>query len=394
MPTAQKLGAALAECARDNKPESTTWRQQLAPAVEQLVKAWWDHHVRQIQAGGGLHDGNTRQKKWTARDGAPFYGLLLALALLLAACAASAARMHAHVPAEAAFLCLLYCMSLLGFAYTNYVTTHRCGLLQGRHGDYEDILIVSALIPAVLAFIQYGRPAFVTHTLLPDAPVDGSVAAVSPALLMFVAVYFLGLHVPYLTRTGLLARSVSQRDIATAGFGGWLGLSFKLGGLVLGSIHHLRWAGEERQMLIRVAAYSAVIAGVAAVSVAVRERYSWHLHHWQMGLALLPLCHQRNVLWTAALQAVCVSQLVEGAARWSAAPLWHGHGHGHGVAVAVSASSGSTTPLPHDTGKAEADHKAQPQPEQQEKEARPQEQQQQQAQERPQAPRQAADSGS
>jgi hypothetical protein len=304
-------------------------------------------------------DGNAGVKGWRSRDGAPLYFLALVATLLVSL--PCVALLQVHFLRE---LALLQVITIAGFVYTNYVTTARLTLFCGKYGSAQDFLIVMLLLPVAKLCVRLralpaaaetgqewptaaaGPSRAILHEqcspLPPFSPLNplGGLAPNASWVLcvlqsfwlpedgdyglhVLLAVFVLGLHVPYVTRSGLLARSFSERDLASASFKGWIGVSVKLVFLLACFFFHLRWCFETGQLLLRLSLYAAVVLVLAGVSAAVRDDYYVHLHHWCCGIVLLPLTHTGSELWTAGLQGLCLSQFVEGAARWSCAPLWH-----------------------------------------------------------------------
>ena len=65
-------------------------------------------------------------------------------------------------------------------------------------------------------------------------------------------------------------------------------------------------------------------AGTSSDTPKARGRWYLHFHHYVAGLLLTPLCPSAlGKVHSLALLGLAFSQFVEGAARWSCAPLWH-----------------------------------------------------------------------
>lgn len=266
------------------------------------------------------------------------------------------------------FALLLLSCALLGFWYTNHVTSHRITWLKGKHADYRDITTVLLLLPPV-AYLGMGIGVHGWH--MPELLFSPSPAAVHVAVehdvasakggalwgmlelalgrerttgwspfvaqlvnagyapqtvygTLFLCSYWLGLHVPYITRPGyMLSRSLSQQDLATAGLRGGIGLACKIGFVFYWVLEHCMYLAQHDMLLSRLCVYMAFVLAVVGVSYSVRDWYYWHLHHWAVGALLTVCCHGTSPGWSMVLQGICLSQLVEGAARWSCAPLWH-----------------------------------------------------------------------
>lgn len=248
----------------------------------------------------------------------------------------------------------------LGFAYTNYVTTARRAWWRGAHGGYRDLLIVNAVLPlmtavCVMPWAQHLFPAVRadghplpfesshwhapagagagSNTLLPAAPQPlqfaaslGMVVARGGALLPCLALltgFLIGTHIPYLVRAGCFEKSISAVDVANSSARGFVGILVRIGLILYFSSHHIVWLVDTGQLLRRCVAYVAAIGGITLVSRAVRERYYFHWHHWCAGIMLCPLTTSSSPTLSLLLAGVCFGQLVDGAARWSIAPLWH-----------------------------------------------------------------------
>ena len=100
---------------------------------------------------------------------------------------------------------------------------------------------------------------------------------------------------------------------------------------------HFAWLQARGEVLWGAGATLAAIACIAAATWVLQPRgYYLHLHHWFMGLALSPLAVCEPPWWSGVLLGVALGQFVEGAARWSIAPLWnasHWHGASHAPAA-------------------------------------------------------------
>lgn len=159
------------------------------------------------------------------------------------------------------------------------------------------------------------------------------------SLMVLLLSYIGGLHMPYLTRTGLLSRSISAVDVATSSVGGFVGLAFKLTFIFSNIAIHIAWAlgqGFWNCFLPRAALYCSIWGSIIYISSTRSQRYYLHFHHWFAGIVLLPFCVSNYTNWSMVVVGISLSQFVEGAARWSCAPLWHAY-----PPAAVDASSTS-----------------------------------------------------
>jgi hypothetical protein len=288
---------------------------------------------------------------WTPREGQPFYAAALVtsfvglgLALRSAAPAAALPPLPpllralflvpetptAGVPgpetaATTAAVIFFFVLLNVGFAYVNFVTTNRPSLFRGKHGGFRDICIVNLGLPFVLRLAVF-VPRVHVHLFLAD---EGTLLPFP--FLTFYAWFLGGLHMTYVTRTGFLAQSISAvdiRDPSSARLSAMAQLAFKLGFIITNIVLHIVWlAGEGAGLLLnRILLYAVFVGAVATVTAVARARYYVHLHHWMMGLVLSPLCATDiGPAWCLMCLGFALSQFVEGAARWSCAPLWHAY---------------------------------------------------------------------
>lgn len=158
--------------------------------------------------------------------------------------------------------------------------------------------------------------------------VQAAIVPVYPVLVLGAG-FSAGLHALYATRAlkldGSISGKVLRQAVADSDVATLAAAAVKLG-LVAGAVRlHVVWLVAEGLFCSRMALYGAFLAALWAASGSARERYYVHVHHWFVGLVLTPLCHGPD--WGVALFlcGVATGQLVEGAARWSCAPLWHRH---------------------------------------------------------------------
>ena len=66
----------------------------------------------------------------------------------------------------------------------------------------------------------------------------------------------------------------------------------------------------------RLLCYFTVLSLLGWITIAIRHRYYLHLHHWFLGVLLMPLSHTSSPLLSLAAIGFCGAQFVEGAAKW------------------------------------------------------------------------------
>ena len=88
---------------------------------------------------------------------------------------------------------------------------------------------------------------------------------------------------------------------------------------------HFFWLQQHGGAAGGLVATLSVIGFLSFVTWALRRRYYLHLHHWFCGLVLSPLAVCDPPWWSGVLLGVALGQFVEGASRWSCAPIWHTH---------------------------------------------------------------------
>lgn len=142
---------------------------------------------------------------------------------------------------------------------------------------------------------------------------------------LYFAGALIGFHVPYAVRAGLFTGSLSGADMARASRWQAFGMVARIGIILFFLSFHVAWADEEGVLGPRAAIYAASIAGFAWLTRRLGERYYAHLHHWFMGLALSPLARTRSAGLALMLQGLVAAQAIDGAARFSCAPLFHRH---------------------------------------------------------------------
>lgn len=144
-------------------------------------------------------------------------------------------------------------------------------------------------------------------------------------VLTFLGAFVLGMHTPYVARSSLLGQSVSAKEYASGNATVVIGVLIKVFLVLLAVLHHFRWLMfiPMYHLAIRLAIYAFLFFSIIAITCTSSPVYYLHLHHWAMGLLLLPMAITTSIYWTCFLQGFSLSQFVEGASRWSCAPLWH-----------------------------------------------------------------------
>jgi hypothetical protein len=221
---------------------------------------------------------------------------------------------------------LLACLANTAFVYTNYVTTRRNSLFRGAHGGFRDLLIVNAALPLITVWSQLAAPGRLF--LAPSTDVPGQ----PPAIAAFGGPYtvgaalavglFLGVHFLYLARVIRFDGSISRVD-AASGVGAVAIMAVKICLLSALSADHFLWLHGQGRLWEGLGALAAVLAVGVYITQALESQYYVHLHHWICGLLLLPFAVGTSPVWSAVLIGFALGQFVEGAARWSCAPLWH-----------------------------------------------------------------------
>ena len=191
------------------------------------------------------------------------------------------------------------------------IAKRRSSLLRGRHGGYRDIVIVNLLAPLlyVMGIGQY-QSVLEVH---------------SPHVLAFLLSFMVGLHMSLIARgpCASCARSLSTRELEhcrVTDIVSYTGKFLYMVALAVGHVMHLSSTGR---LPLYLPSYALCAAALLWVSHAVRDTHYLHLHHWAAGILLTPLCHVGLPLVSLLNLGFCAAQFVEGASKWSAAPLWH-----------------------------------------------------------------------
>lgn len=196
----------------------------------------------------------------------------------------------------------------------NWVLSARVHPLLSRHASARDVVAVVLAAPFVT---------WAAHRVLAECagtlPLPTAVTTVLCALA-------LALHVPLLPRyagvewgmasltTDTVMLQSSKRVRLEAG------AKLLLGALLVGWAHVMAmWRGEWLPVLAWDAAFWTL---VLLTALSLRSFYL-HLHHWFVGLALLPLAATGWPALSCTLFGLAWGTFLEGAARWSCAPLLH-----------------------------------------------------------------------
>jgi hypothetical protein len=215
------------------------------------------------------------------------------------------------------------------------------GRLSGSSGSYSDS--VSGEVGAAAASSSSSSPSWrrgAAARLL-----RAYVVPVYPSLVL-AGGFLVGTHLLYATRALRLDGSVTARTLRAALCAGDVAslaaIATKVGLIASALRLHGVWllSGGGAPAAARCGAYAAVLLALWAVTAAVKPRYYVHLHHWAAGLLLSPLARGPDWGLSLGLLGLAVGQFVEGAARWSCAPLWHAKAGG------VPASAAPAAPAP------------------------------------------------
>ena len=343
------------------------WRARQPAWVRALdrmaLTPWWRAYRLRARP-----DGNSLDIAWMPRPGgiiwaAALYGGLLALGWLMTlmalppgspallnarlppAISALRAVLRGNVPGLATSQAALACVYALifsnaAFAFTSFVTTYRRSAWRGLHGDLRDItvvnvvgapwLAVASLRPMAGAFFQgegvLAAPlanASITDPLFAHAWALVSLGGALFPLAAFVAGAAVGLNVAYIVRAGCCSASISSEDIARASCSQRLGVAMRLALIAFFASVHIAWLHERGAAGTALLAYAAAAAALSIAAYALRERYYFHWHHWAAGLMLVPLARTGSPALSAMLLGVLAAQHIDGACRFSCAPLFH-----------------------------------------------------------------------
>lgn len=269
-----------------------------------------------------VDDGNTGSRDWVPLKGTAASGLLLFVLVhvVMTACLQTSAYIP---PASVRFMILVLMLVSAGMFWTSrYVAARGGAWCGGKHGKraafYRAWLLGASVAGLILTLHARDVPTLVLggrdHWFYSALFVSSFAAGI---LFPFVA-----LAIPALGRS---LRAGGLAAIRDEGLPNW-GSNTKVALLVAGAGAHSDWAvcssstGSARKNLICALGPAACIA---AVAVLARKNYYLHAHHWAMGLVFLPICASRSDILTVVATGFCLATFVEGAARWTCAPLFH-----------------------------------------------------------------------
>lgn len=258
-----------------------------------MLSAWND--VYDATCGPTGVQGNIADPEWRPRSPFSMYVVLLG--------AYTAALLYCVPvgPWTTTLLCLA------GFVYINHAVTARPTMLRGRTGGYSDAALVLFAAP-------------VLHWASPLA-LEGANSPLCKACMWFGFVF--GVNLLFLSRrwSALAASAVSGGDPALH-----KSMRTKAAVAAFGMTIHLSWCATLPAWwaALRVAAYVSLLVVVPALTTRLKNAgYYLHLHHYLLGIMFVPTCFMPLLPLSVLLASFSISQFVEGASRWSAAPLWH-----------------------------------------------------------------------
>jgi len=277
-------------------------RSACAPAAGalELCDRWWAAHAAPQAAAdrGTIHRPGWRPAPAAV---AVWGGTLVAIAFA----GPTAARWladDAGLGATAARWLVWELALLAVFAYVAKATTRRRGdPLRGRHGGHRDAAAVLAAGTALL--LVWG-----------DSPpvLDGQPASA----LRFGLPLVVGAHFSYTEKLPRgVARSIDASAWQQEGWGPRAWAALRVGLLGVAGLTLAATAPTLRPLVV----VAVLVLVAVSVTLAVRPAgYGFYLHHWAA------------FLWLALAAAACppvaaaaAAAFVEGASRWSCAPLWH-----------------------------------------------------------------------
>jgi len=213
-----------------------------------------------------------------------------------------------------------FLMLIIEFAYVNHIVTRRPSWFLSRHGDSRDIWTI-----IILSIFCYFGGAFLTQ---PETGlftgesfwIDG----------LYVAWFLLFSHASYIHRLPHeFYASLNPQDIAktSSTYRTLLVLSLRVG--PTGYLIILRF----KHMFLHEPLYFFIHMGVLVILLwitwLVTDTHYPHIHHYFIGLFFVfssGYYANQNVS-SIIPYAISSASFVEGAARWSCAPLWHTRHH-------------------------------------------------------------------
>jgi hypothetical protein len=134
--------------------------------------------------------------------------------------------------------------------------------------------------------------------------------------------------IPLIVRAGFFEASLSGRDVTKElSFGQMTGVVGRIAIISYFSSFHFSWALDKGEFTSRVFGYLLVAFSLLALGVKLKQRYYFHFHHYQACALLAWLCHFHSPALTMTLLGLLIAHHVDGACRFSVAPLFHRHRH-------------------------------------------------------------------
>lgn len=200
-------------------------------------------------------------------------------------------------------------MSLAVYVYVNFCITARPHPLRSRHGSLRDVFVLLLLSPVM---------AWSAAQVWREAPHEAE-------RLAFLTLACAGAahHLSFIQRFGLDVGSLSAQCLVEGGSSKSRILALVK---VLAAISLAWWHGALsvwRGSVWHLLPWSAVVLGVLVLAALSCHYTHLHIHHWAAGLMLMPLASVGWPTASAALLGLGWGMMVEGAARWSCAPLLH-----------------------------------------------------------------------
>lgn len=255
-----------------------------------------------------------------------------------------------HLPSATKTIITWTLLMNAGFGYVSTAIGHRAHPFKGRIGGYRDLIIVNTVSPILyVMMLSHHEHAIWTHTPLANAnaltggggstassssdgglPSDALPAAVIPrgtsvGYVVLVMSYFIVLHLSYFAQVFKpCARSVSVSELRNGCTpGAVLAYLLKAAAFAGLLIQHLLFCYRGGVLVSRLLCYGVVVLVLAWITLAIRHRYYLHMHHWFLALLMTPLTQTGSPLLTLIAVGFCAAQFVEGASKWSCAPIWH-----------------------------------------------------------------------
>lgn len=232
------------------------------------------------------------------------------------------------------------CQWNISFAYVSGVLSRRVSPLRGRHMGFHDIIAINLYAVCMIYHLQLSA----IYDVLANTYSQWTVMA------MYIActgVWFMVLHLSLLTNVvlpsiAMFSLTASRLKILPR----WIALpALSLLGGVIGCIGYaiIHTGRAWHYTMI----YTSIIVVIVVITVWLRDQFHLWFHHWAVAALLLPLTapvlalvfhihdnthmHDTTYGWgsqlaTLMITSILASFLIEGAARWSLAPLWHVRG--------------------------------------------------------------------